>query len=189
MNFKSAVVLGLSVGLAACSTMPEKPLQEYRLSEIRALQQLDNWKLEGRLSLVDERDSVAASIAWRHTPDADNIELSGPLAQGRVLVVILPGQVVVDQGEGPQVYAGTADEVFARQMGVDMPVAALRYWVLGLNDPARPYIERSSGFIQDGWSILYKEMQDVDARLLPKKIMGEKSKTRIKLIIDQWVLS
>lgn len=189
MKSVSLICLALIVGLTACSTLPEKPPKEYRLSAMQGMQKQRNWRLDGRLSVVSEKDSVTASISWMHEATNDLIELTGPLAQGRVLVTIDPDTVTVDQGDGPQIYTGSADEVFAEQINMEMPVSALRFWVLGVNDPARPYQELSSGFVQDGWSVQIKEMQSQGAIDLPRKISVEKNGTRIKLIVDQWVLS
>lgn len=182
------VLLVLVWVVSGCSMMPEKPAQEYRLSAMRVLQNQPRWQLEGRLAVVNERDSVSAAIVWRHEPDSEQIELSGPLSQGRTQISIAPQAVVVDQGGGKQVYVGEADEVFARQLNVEMPVTALRFWVLGVNDPAMPFIEIQGGFIQDGWTVLIKEMQRLESTWLPKKIAIEKNKTKIKLIVDQWVM-
>lgn len=167
----------------------ERPVQEYRLSVMQSLQQQKSWRFEGRLSVVDERESISASINWRHGPDGEQIELAGPLAQGRVQVWVSSSEVVIDDGDKRQVYPGKAGQVIAEQLGIDMPVDAMRYWVLGVNDPAQSYVEQQDGFVQDGWSILYKEMQVVSRQWLPKKISAVKNKTRIKLIVDQWELS
>jgi len=189
MMFKAVVFGLLTIALTACSTVPEKPVQEYLLAGAQHLQQQQRWRFEGRLAMVDERDSISASISWRHRPEVDEIELSGPLAQGRVQVVVTPDSVVIDNGEGRRVYPGRADEVMAEQLGVDMPVNALRYWVLGVNQPEQAYVERTGGFFQNGWVVLFREMQRVDAEWLPKKVTAEKNKTKIKLIVDQWDLS
>jgi outer membrane lipoprotein LolB len=189
MIVKRAVFGLLAISLVGCSTVPEKPVQEYMLAGMQHLQQQHNWRFEGRLAMVDERDSISASISWRHRPESDEIELSGPLAQGRVLVYVTADSVVIDSGDGRQVYPGRADEVMAEQLGVDMPVNALRYWVLGVNHPELAYVERTGGFSQNGWLVLFREMQRVNDEWLPKKVTAEKNKTKIKLIVDQWDLS
>lgn len=179
----------LSGLLGGCSVVPEKPLDAYQLTAMRHLQQQRNWSLEGRLALVADKESVSVSIHWQHSERQDDIELIGPLAQGRVKISVTPEQVVVDDGEQRNVYYGRVDEVLAEQLGVDMPVSSLKYWVLGVNDPGQSYTEQPGGFYQGGWLVRYREMQSVNADLLPKKMTAEKDKARIKLIVDQWVLS
>jgi outer membrane lipoprotein LolB len=187
---RSAILILLACLLNACSTLSEKPEGEgYSLAQMQHLQQQKSWYFEGRLALVNEKDSISASINWRHQPENDHIELTGPLAQGRVVISVQPGRVVVDDGETPQVYEGDVNAVVSKQVGVEMPVSALRYWVLGVSDPGWPVVEQGGGFNQEGWLVRFKEMQQIGAELLPKKINAEKDKTRIKLIVDQWELS
>jgi outer membrane lipoprotein LolB len=174
--------------LNGCSLMQEKPVIGYNLAQMRHLQSLASWNFDGRVALSNEKDSISAAISWRHNADKDEIELSGPLSQGKVAILVTANKVVVDDGESAREYTGQVDEVVGVQLGVDMPVSSLRFWVLGVNQPMRPIVEQEGGFLQDGWQIGYKELQSVDSELLPRKMSVDKNKTRIKLIIDQWKL-
>ncbi len=189
MTFRLAVGLMLAALLSGCSLSPEKPVADYQLAERQYLQQQRQWAFEGRLAVADDKDSVTVSISWRHDERKDDIELVGPLAQGRVKILVNDGQVEIDDGETRNVYHGEPEAVVTEQLGVDMPVSALRYWVLGVNAPQPSYVEQQGGFYQSGWLVRYREMQKVDANWLPKKITAEKDKARIKLIVDQWNLS
>jgi outer membrane lipoprotein LolB len=175
-------------GLSACSVIKEKPTIGFNLAQMQHLQHLERWYFEGRVALSNEKDSISAAINWRHNLEKDEIELSGPLSQGKVAIVVTADKVIVDDGEHPQEFEGQVDDVVSGQLGVNMPVSALKYWVLGVNQPLQPVILQDSGFVQDGWQVAYREMQNVDSELLPKKIFVDKNKTRIKLIIDQWKL-
>lgn len=183
---KFGFVLLLMVMLSACSLAPEKPPQEYRLADQQHWQQQDSWRFAGRLALVDERDSISASVTWQHKSLSDYIELVGPLAQGRLAISVTAGKVAVDDGDQRQEYLGDADRVLVDQLGVDMPVEALKYWMLGISDPRYSYTDQPGGFYQRGWLVRFKEMQSVSEGWLPKRITVEKDKTRIKLIVDQW---
>ena len=182
-------LLLLSAMLSACSVAPEKSIENYQLADMQHLQQQKNWSFEGRLALVSDKESVSVSINWRHAESHDEIELVGPLAQGRVKISVSPGQVEVDDGDVRNIYYGQADAMLSEQLGMDIPVSSLRFWVLGVNDPGYAFVEQSGGFYQNGWLVRYKEMQNVNANILPKKMTAEKDKARVKLIVDQWVLS
>ncbi|CAG1023317.1 outer membrane lipoprotein LolB [Methylomonas sp. LL1] len=188
MNWRFAICLMAAVLASGCSLTPEQPMQSYQLAAMRHLQRQKNWSFEGRLALADGKESISMSIVWHHVEDLDDIELVGPLAQGRVKISVAAGQVVVDDGENRNVYQGLADEVFAEQLGIEMPVSALKFWVLGVNDPGRVFDEQPGGFYQAGWLVRYGEMQKVNANMLPKKMTAEKDKARMKLIVDQWDL-
>jgi outer membrane lipoprotein LolB len=182
------IFLALLWTLSGCSLIQEKQVTAYHLAQMRHLQNLANWYFEGRVALSNEKDSISASISWRHNTDRDEIELSGPLSQGKVAILVTADKVILDDGENPKEYAGQVDVVVGEQLGVDMPVSALRFWVLGVSEPLQSVVEYEGGFMQDGWQIGFKELQSVNSELLPRKINAEKNKTRIKLIIDQWKL-
>ncbi len=179
----------LIVFTVGCATVPERQLDDFQLAAMQYLQQQKSWSFEGRLALAHESDSVSASILWRHLEHRDDIELVGPLGQGRLLISVEGGRVVVDDGEVRNEFSGSPDDVLAKQLNVHMPVNALRFWVLGVNEPGADFVEQPGGFFQSGWLVRYREMQRVDSRILPKKITVQKDKTRIKLIVDQWDLS
>jgi len=180
--------LVLLVFLTSCASVPEKQEEKYQLARMLHLQNQSDWSFEGRLALTDEKDSVTANISWKHRVAADLIELSGPLAQGKIAISITADKVVLDDGETPKEFDGSADLVFSSQLGVDVPIAALRFWVLGVSEPGQPFVERTDGFEQYGWQIKYNSLQQVNTEWMPKKIQAEKDKTKIKLIVDQWIL-
>ena len=152
------------------------------------MQQKENWALEGRLALINEKESVSMSIVWRHRPVQDDIELSGPLAQGQVQIHIRENEVTVDEGDKVHVYQGQPDDILAEVLSVDMPVSALRFWVLGVTDPAISYVSLADGFVQNEWVVKFGPMQRVGADQLPKKISAQKAGVRMKLIVDEWEL-
>ena len=172
--------------LNACALWSGREQQVYRFAEIGQTRKINNWHLLGRLALLDQKNSTTVSIDWRHSSDQDVIELSGPLAQGRVVVLVKAEQVVVDDGDSQQVYQGQADEIISALLGSDMPFHVLKYWVLGVNDPALSVIAQENGFLQEGWLVEFSELQKVNADWLPKKIVAIKNVVKIKLVIDQW---
>lgn len=176
-------------GLNGCSVAPQIQSASFQLSEMQQLQQQKNWSLEGRLALANDKDSLSLSVSWQHDPLQDSLDLVGPLGQGRVKIIVTPDQVAVDDGENRKVFDGQADEIIREQLGVDLPIESLRYWVLGVNDPRKSFSEQPEGFYQAGWLVRFRELQSVNKRKLPKKMTAEKDKARIKLIVDQWVLS
>lgn len=188
MKVRGGLCIGLSILICACAEIPEKVASDYQLASMHYLQEQKNWFLTGRLAVVSERESISASISWSHDEIGDEIELAGPLAQGKMKISVKEHEVVVDDGDHVSVYQGRVDDIVAALLGVEMPVTALRFWVLGVNDPVLAFVEQSGGFYQAGWSVRYGELQKVNAKNLPKKMLAEKDKARIKLIVDGWGL-
>jgi len=154
------------------------------------LYELEHWSLEGRLALTGQNDSWSANISWRHSPGAEKIKLSGPLGQGAVAISLIGNIVTIDRG-GDDVQSSTQPEEFInQQLGMFVPVRSLRYWVLGLPEPSRPYKDTNAGFNQAGWLSEYKQMQSVNNDgAMPHKMMVMNNQVKLKLIIDRWDLN
>ena len=183
---KLGLLLAVLLLQSGCASLEEKPMLAYRLADMQQFQQDRPWQFEGRIALANEKESISASISWIHQLQRDDIELTGPLAQGRLAIAVLPDKVIIEDGDNRQEFQGAIESVFSEQLGVEVPVQALRYWILGVNDPHQAVVEQVDGFGQSGWTVKYKEMQAVGDLRLPRKIGVEKQLTKIKLIVDQW---
>ena len=170
----------------ACSFISERPQQNFQMANRQNFQAPDAWKFEGRIVISDEKDTVTASVVWVHGKALDVIDLSGPLAQGHVRISVTASQLQIDDGDQVHSYVGDPEQIMAEQLGLQVPVKSLKYWVLGLNDPESAFVQTEEGFGQLGWSVKYKSMQKVNAWDLPYKMGVENERTRLKLIVDQW---
>lgn len=172
--------------LNACSILPEKNASPFRLAGRQYLQNRQAWAFQGRLVWIGASDSLSAAVSWKHAVDSDEIELAGPLSQGAVRISMSGDAVMLDDGESRRSYAGAPESVLAEQLGVSIPLVALKYWVLGVDAPFSAVVEQAEGFVQDGWSVVFREMQVVDSDVLPKKMSAERGEIKIKLVVDQW---
>lgn len=179
------VVLMLAL-LVSCADLPKKQEKIFDLNNQSELYGKEVWSFEGRLAVVAEKDSFSATIKWLHAKDEDTIELSGPFGQGRTIIRFNAYQVYLDDGGEVRQYYGDVDKLVSEQLGVKVPVSALKFWLLGLVKPGDDYVERDKGFIQLEWLIHYPQMQQVGLLDMPRKIRVTKQKTKLKLIIDQW---
>lgn len=186
---KIYVALLAAVLLSGCANVEMRPGDGFQLASRQHLYNQKNWFFEGRLAVADKKDSLSANVSWRHSANSEEIMLSGPLSQGKVMISVQAGKVIVDDGDSKQEYTGDVETVFSQQLGMAMPVAALKFWVLGLVDPAQAWTGQADGFSQSGWQITYKEMQQTNNQWLPRKLNVENAQTKIKLIVDQWDLS
>jgi outer membrane lipoprotein LolB len=186
MMNKLSLGLAILLLLSGCASIEEKPLEAYQMAGREYFKQDRPWQFDGRIALANERESISASISWVHQLGGDDIELTGPLAQGRLAIKVLADKVVIEDGDNRHEFQGSVESVFADQLGVEVPVQALRYWVLGVDDPHQTVIEQGDGFKQSGWIVRFKEMQQVGGFKLPHKMGMEKDLTKIKLIVDEW---
>ncbi|HXY97755.1 MAG TPA: lipoprotein insertase outer membrane protein LolB, partial [Steroidobacteraceae bacterium] len=73
------------------------------------------------------------------------------------------------------------------------PLTSLRYWILGVPDPASPADEtldsarqRLTRLEQDGWRIDYASYVAVGSEWLPARLTLERADVKVKLLVDDW---
>ncbi len=183
------LLVGLLVSCADVAVKQVAPF--FQLQGRDYLYDTNKWSFSGRLAVSNEQESLSLSISWNHLNTEDKIELSGPFGQGRALVKINNNTVDIDYGEKQSQLIGNVDDLVSKNTGVQVPVSALKYWVLGLVKPGASFVADEKGFFQLGWHVQYMQMQLVGNDKLPKKIKIERSgagSERLKLIVDGWEL-
>lgn len=180
----------LVVILPGCSvTPPVGNGQGYALISKAHLQKLQDWSLEGRISITSSADSWSANVVWHRNSGADTIALSGPFGQGAVVVSLHENVVSIDRGDGNVRRSEDPDVLVREELGVFVPVRSLAYWVVGLPAPSQSASYSAYGFVQEDWQVEYKEWSLVDGKSMPRKITVSNEKIKLKLVCDQWVIS
>lgn len=188
-KLKSTVLFLIVLSLSACSSVDVKPVTHYDLTEKSHLYQLKQWSFTGRLGVTSATDSWSASIEWQHKPHQDKIKLAGPLGQGAVAITLTEENISIDTGEKIIQESENIDALIQQQLGVFVPVQALRYWVLGVTAPDKSYEIQTNGFTQAQWLIRYLQMQQLESQQwMPRKLTAQQQQTKLKLIIDNWDL-
>ncbi len=139
--------------------------------------------------MSNARDSWSASIDWVHKNNKETINLSGPLGQGAIKIVLLPGLIVIDRGDGKTGYSTHINSYIEQQLGFVVPVTVLRFWVLGLPSPEQQFVSLQDGFEQLLWKIRFLNFIPVGNTLMPRKIIVEKDSAKLKLVVDQWIFN
>jgi outer membrane lipoprotein LolB len=181
------LIIGINF-LIGCSEVPVKSDARYSAAERKHLYKLKKWSFDGRISLSDGRESWSATVIWSHDDGRDEIRLAGPLGQGAAVITLTKNLIIIDRGDDKPKQSTQADDFIQLQLGISVPVRALRYWVLGLTDPSYPFLEAGDGFEQSKWIVHYLQMQKLGEEWLPRKIGAEQGNAKLKLFIDQWVL-
>lgn len=180
------IVIYLAINLSGCVTAPVKVAPEYSRQERDGLYNLNSWAFDGRVAVVGKRESWQANIDWQRLDTEEVIRLSGPLGQGAVSIHITDTYIGVDEGNGEIKFDKNDDAQVAERLGFFVPVRSLRYWVLGLVEPKVPFEEVEMGFVQSGWVVKFKQMQQTEYGFMPYKINVSNQEVRLKLVIDRW---
>lgn len=178
------LLIGWVILLGACAPIT-------RLDEQMAWQghksdiEIKQWQLQGRL-LIRTDDVLNAHISWQHKGEQDAISLFGALGLGKRKIEINGDNISLDSGDGEKLRSNDVDGFMRRQLGFDVPVTALRRWVLGLPVKNSSIIKIKNGFEQLGWRIETSRYKATIIGVMPHKLKIKKNKIKLTLIIDRW---
>ena len=158
---------------------------------------LVQWEARGRVAFRSADEGGQGSLQWLQDGAATRIQLSGPFGAGAYQIDSLPGQITVQSrgSEAALEYLGpdAAERFLAEQVGWSFPVRSVRYWLLGLADPATPAVQQSDAagrlreLRQSGWVVRYEDYAQGAATWLPHKLVVEREDVRLRFVIDRWL--
>ncbi|MBL4820261.1 MAG: outer membrane lipoprotein LolB [Gammaproteobacteria bacterium] len=183
----SATVLILSLLLIACNSSPrlsQSTPWSVREAELLAL---DNWQLQGRVNARYQNESHTPRIRWQQNADEYSIRLWGTLNAGATLIKGQPGHVTFNQG-GETRTATSPEILILEQLGYELPVSQLNYWIRGLPTPDEERQMELGEFNQvvrleqSGWSLSYTDYRLFGPYSLPRRIEMSREENNIRLL-------
>ncbi len=181
--------------LSACAALPVAPTpqleREYRL-HAASIYALPGWSFAGRVAIRTEHDAGTVSLSWRQLGERYSLDLLAPWGAGAVQVEGGPGAVVLRTADGIEDFATEPAPLLSYYLGVDLPVEALRYWLLGVPDPAQEadYVLDQRGLIvelrQHGWRLDYRRYGEFAGRSLPTVVFMSGHDFELRVAIRQW---
>jgi outer membrane lipoprotein LolB len=195
-NLWCAAAFGLLLLLAACATTRQAPRPVATPAtawqeRVGALQRFDEWSFSGRAAVAVGTQGWQASLDWRQQGAVTEAHLAGPLGVGATLLKLTPEGLSINGGES------NAEAVAQLQdrLGFELPLARLRYWVLGVPAPGEPAdlvpnsADRAQELRQAGWTITYDRYLPVSGDVLPTRLVLTRDLVRVRIIVDHWDLS
>ncbi len=192
------------VVLAGCRTAPEQhaPTSGQPWDVTRAeLQARDHFTLKGRVAVAAGKDGFSAALRWTQVGTRSNVSLEGPLGVGAVQITSDGDTLNIVNSHGDHLDSDAARAELEARLGFDPPLSSLRYWVLGVPDPAMPAKEavdpdqqRLLSLEQQGWQVEYNSYMPTGLTAvgsagglsLPAKMTVQRPGVRVRLIVDGW---
>jgi outer membrane lipoprotein LolB len=159
----------------------------------RVLRGLDNWEFSGRIGVSTGDEGFNGKLRWAQDAGAFVATVSGPLGAGTVHIEGDSRAVVLTDKDGVRTTLDDAERDLQHRYGWTIPVASLRFWALGIPDPAVPAETRlnDNGQLehlrQRGWSVDITRYGEGGGQLMPVRLSASNSDTRVRLVIDHWV--
>jgi outer membrane lipoprotein LolB len=181
--------------LAGCAAAPSLPVPAPAAAEARreALQAREAWALAGRVAVAAAGGGATASLDWRQSASRSELALRGPFGARALAVTVNGTDISLSDGDG-RLEGADARAFLEAQLGADLPVSQLRYWVLGIPAPGTPYEETAGPdglpirLVQQGWAIAFERYRPEDGLWLPSRITAEAGTTRVRLVVSRWDL-
>jgi outer membrane lipoprotein LolB len=160
---------------------------------------LEDWQARGRIAVKSDAGGGQGDLDWQQRGPAAQIRVSGPFGAGAYEIRWEPMLLSVSSRDGEFSRAWTgpkaAEQFLAEQLGWAFPAASVRYWLLGLPDPAYPAAEsfapdgRPASIVQNDWSVTYERFAPAGGLAMPARLTLQSPAARLRLAVDRWCLA
>ena len=188
-----AASLAVLAMLGGCRTTPPPapgPPWETRRPQLQARA---HFALRGRVAVATGAQGFNARLRWVEDGAHAQLALEGPLGAGGVEIDATGADLTIAMPNGAHLASDAARAELAARLGFDPPLTSLRYWILGVPDPASaaderldPVQQRLTSLTQDGWRIEYAGYVAVGGESLPARLTLSRADVRVKLLVDDW---
>jgi outer membrane lipoprotein LolB len=188
------VPLFLTVLISACVT--PKSLELPDLSDWESRQKIlvgvDEWEFAGRIGVSAGEEGFNGQLRWRQDGVVFRARINGPLGVGTVFINGDRREITVTDRDGVITELHDAEVELRQMYGWTIPVASLRFWALGIPDPASP---AETEFGEDGqlstlrqqdWEVEFTQYREGGGQLMPRRLTAVNDDVKVRLVIDNW---
>jgi len=193
--------LGGIVLLAGCRTAPPASTQSVTgpgadapwAEQRAALETFATYNLAGRVAVAANGQGFSGSLRYAQQPHRSDLALDGPLGIGGLRVELEGESLRIFTSRGERLDGVAARAELERRLGFALPLAELRWWLLGVPapGPGANLIQEGgsgevSGFEQNGWKVVINSRAPALGFALPKRLTAEREGARLKLLVETW---
>jgi outer membrane lipoprotein LolB len=186
------LLLALGAVLGGCASLhragPAAPALLPWDQRLAQLERAVSWELQGRAAVAIGEQGWQASLDWRQSGSESDLHLAGPFNVGALSIKVTPGGVSLN-GAPP---GDAVVEQLQTRLGFELPLDNLRYWLLGIPNPAAPFElkrnaeDRAQHLAQGGWDIDYDRYLPSGSDALPGRLVLTRADARVRVIVDRW---
>jgi outer membrane lipoprotein LolB len=154
---------------------------------------LGNWRVAGRVAVSAESGGWSANLRWRQNGERYRVQLEGPFGQGAVRISGDGNAVALRTADGRSARAETPEALATAELGVEVPVSALRYWLTGRPAPGEApralrldWAGRLEVLEQHGWTVRYRDYTQVGSGDLPSRLEVTRGDVEARFLLIDW---
>ncbi len=192
----AALAAVLAVALAACASAPPAAERGDWPAQRESLEALENWQFRGRVNVRYDNESHTPRILWQQQDRNYNIRLWGSFNAGNTRITGDPAGVTLE-ADGEVLTAETPEDLILEQLGYELPVSHLEYWIRGLPAPGGDadlqFNERDqlAEIRQQGWSVSYPDPRQYGELSLPgeMQVLRSADDVRLRFVGLRWTIN
>ncbi|MGH1470959.1 MAG: lipoprotein insertase outer membrane protein LolB [Cellvibrionaceae bacterium] len=181
--------------LVACASQPPLHLIDNLSDYQLRLLAISDWQLRGKIVVRSRGESDKAKFMWRNSEDAYKIRLSGALGMGTTYIKGDKKSVRLEQNGKAPVEASSPEQLVLDQLGRDIPISHLHFWVRGLptTEIKIDHIRYDDNgmikqLIQAGWILNYESFSVNGEWNLPSKMTAIREDIELELSVSKWTI-
>jgi len=192
-----ALIVVMLTMLAGCAGQPAQQQADRTAlwsAHSARLTGLNDWQFRGRIAVRLQNDAWSATLFWRETRDTYTLRVIAPLGRGTFELTGTAAGVELHTADNRILRAADAETLLRDNLGWQLPVSGMRWWVRGLPQPgaepehmeinARGLLDKLA---QDGWQVEYQEYRPGAEPVLPRRMSLENGDVRVRLVISEWM--
>jgi len=192
-SLQHCALIVVMMTLAACApALKQSRLPEDWQTHVEQAVAFDVWQVQGKLGLRSPQQNSSALLSWTQNKKEFVIAISGALGIGKNTLRGNDRRIewVNDKGE-KRIYHDPS-EALRVATGLDVPLNALRHWILGVPEPTLEFsnLELDAGtakqFQQAGWQLEYPRYQRSHGLALPALVRARRDDVTLSIAISRW---
>lgn len=189
------LLLTCMLALSACVVAPPSSQNSNWTAQRELLEELDSWQFRGRVDVRYNDDSDTPRIQWQQEDEEYRIRLWGTFNAGNTLITGRPGSVTMES-RGETIIAISPEELILQQLGYELPVSFLEYWIKGLPAPGERAdlefneLNQLTRIRQADWTVTYNDPRQYGDLSLPASMQLTRptNDIRLRFIGLNWTL-
>ena len=154
---------------------------------------MDEWEFAARIGVSAGDEGFNGQLWWRQDGVVFRARIGGPLGVGTVFINGDHRELTLTDRDGVVTELRDAEVELRQMYGWTIPVTSLRFWALGIPDPASP---AETEFGDDGhlktlrqanWQVDITQYREGGGQLLPRRLSAVNDDVKVRLVIDNWV--